>query len=305
MNIGTRTDFRQRSHYTILSVLALTFFAGSTVMAEAKIVKVKTAADSEKTGYESFRAMDGDPSTMWHTYFGGGDPRPPHTIVLDLGGEYEISGFAYLPREGGGNGTIKDYEFYLSNDNKDFGRPLIKGAFTEFSAENIVKFDRLAKGRYVKLVALSEVNNSPWTSIAELKLLTEGVQFVSIDSVGLMIEDPNNETELQYEVLRRDIQRRGHILTHSDQTFDEQALVLESDRDQADVVLRRTNALLEDLKQTPDAPDLSSLEKQLDGLKAEALVVGPEEAEARYDLFERACKLRRTIAFSNPLLKFD
>ncbi len=305
MNIGTGTDFQLRAYCVVLSALVLAFFADSTVTAEAKIAKVKTAADSEKAGYESFRAMDGDPSTMWHTDFGSRDPRPPHAIILDLGGEYEISGFAYLPREGGGNGTIKDYEFYLSNDNKNFGQPVIKGAFTEFSAENIVKFDRLAKGRYIKLIALSEVNNSPWTSIAELRLLTEGVHFVAAEWAGLMIEDPNNETELQYEALRRDIQRGGHILTHSDQTFDEQALVLESDRDQADVVLRRTNALLEDLKQMPDAPDLSSLEKQLESLKAEALKVGLEEAEARYSLFERACKLRRTIAFSNPLLKFD
>ena len=67
MNIGTGTDFQLRTHCVVLSALVLAFFAGSTVMAKAKIVKVKTAADSEKAGYESFRAMDGDPSTMWHT----------------------------------------------------------------------------------------------------------------------------------------------------------------------------------------------------------------------------------------------
>jgi hypothetical protein len=29
------------------------------------------------------------------------------------------------------NGTIKDYEFYLSNDGKDFGQPAKKGTFGE------------------------------------------------------------------------------------------------------------------------------------------------------------------------------
>ncbi len=113
------------------------------------------------------------------------------------------------------------------------------------------------------------------------------------------------EMELQYEVLRRDIQRRGHILGHAEQTFDKQSLILDADRDPADVVLRRTMALVADLKQMPDAPDLSNYEKQLQGLQAESSKVALEEADARYELFEKAYKLRRKIAFSNPLLNFD
>jgi len=306
MIIDTATKFQRGTHFILLSALILALFAGSTVMAKAKIVKIKTAADSESAGYESFKAMDGDPSTMWHTFFGAGDPKPPHAIVLDLGDEYEISGFVYLPRvSGGNNGTIKDYEFYLSNDKKKFGQPVVKGAFAKRSGENVVKFGKPAKGRYVKLRALSEVNNNPWTSIAELKLLTEGVRFVSTDSAGLMIETPKNETELQYEILRRDVQRRGHIFRHAEQTFNRESLILESDRDPADVVLRRTMVLVEDLKQMPNAPDLSSHEKQLQSLQAKASKINLEEVEARYDLFEQAYELRRKIAFSNPLLNFD
>jgi len=290
----------------ILLKISSIYLTSRALTAKAKIIKIKTAADSESAGYESFKAMDGDPTTMWHTFFGAGDPKPPHAIVLDLGGEYEISGFVYLPRvSGGNNGTIKDYEFYLSNDKKKFGQPVVKGAFAKRSGENVVKFSKPAKGRYVKLRALSEINNNAWTSIAELRLLTEGVRFVSTDSAGLMIETPKNETELQYEILRRDVQRRGHILRHAEQTFNRQSLILESDRDPADVVLRRTKVLVEDLKQMPDAPDLSSHEKQLEGLQAKASKIGLEEVEVRYELFEQAYELRRRIAFSNPLLNFD
>ena len=306
MNVDIRRTSQRKSHSILLSVLVLALFAGSAVIAETKVVKIKTAADSENAGYESFRAMDGDPSTMWHTYFGSGEARPPHAIVLDLGGEYEISGFVYLPRvSGGNNGTIKDYEFYLSNDKKKFGQPVVKGAFAKRNGENVVKFSKPAKARYAKLRALSEVNNNPWTSIAELKLLTEGVRFVSTDSAGLMIETPKNETELQYEILRRDVQRRGHIFRHAEQTFNRQSLILESDRDPTDVVLRRTKVLVEDLKEMPDTPDLSRLDKQLESLQAKASKIGLEEVEARYELFEQAYELRRKIAFSNPLLNFD
>lgn len=306
MNIDTASRFHRRTHFVFSLALVLALSAGSTVMAKARIVKIKTAADSESAGYESFKAMDGDPSTMWHTYFGGGDPKPPHAIVLDLDGEYEISGFVYLPRvSGGSNGTIKDYEFYLSNDKKKFGQPVVKGTFAKRSGENIVKFKSPAKGRYVKLNALSEVNNGPWTSIAELKLLTEGVHFVSTDSAGLIIQTPKNETELRYEVLRRDVNRREHIFGHASQTFDKQSLILESDRDPLDVVLRRSKALIEDLRQMPDTPNLSRLGRQLESLQAKALRVGLEDVEARYELFEQAYELRRKIAFSNPLLNFD
>ncbi|MBW8042216.1 MAG: hypothetical protein FVQ85_19760 [Planctomycetes bacterium] len=306
MNIDIRNTFQSKTHFIILSALVLALFTGSTVIAKARIVKIKTAADSEKAGYESYRAMDGDPSTMWHTFFGAGDPKPPHAIIVDLGDAYEISGFVYLPRtSGGNNGTIKDYEFFVSNDKKKFGAPVIKGAFTKLNGKNIVKFQKPTKGRYIKLRALSEVNNNPWISIAELTILTEGIHFVSTDSSGLIIETPETETELQYEILRRDINRREHISRHAEQTFHLQSLILESDRDPLDVVLRRTKILVEDLKQMPGAPNLSKYENQLKDLQAKSSTAGFEEIEARYQLFEKAYKLRRKITFSNPLLNFD
>jgi hypothetical protein len=103
MNIDIRNIFQCKTHSILLSALALALLAGSTVIAKARIVKIKTAADSEKAGYESYRAMDGDSSTMWHTFFGAGDPKPPHVFTLDLGNVYEISGFIYLPRRDSDN----------------------------------------------------------------------------------------------------------------------------------------------------------------------------------------------------------
>lgn len=34
-------------------------------------------------------------------------------------------------------------------------------------------------------------------------------------------------------------------------------------------------------------------------------VLDPQDAEARYALFAAACRVRRQIAFANPLLNFD
>ena len=69
----------------------------SPAFGNSKVVMVKTAADSEAAGYESHRAMDGDPRTMWHTFWGRGETSHPHDIMFDLGKSRDISGFAYLP----------------------------------------------------------------------------------------------------------------------------------------------------------------------------------------------------------------
>ncbi|MCL2304756.1 MAG: discoidin domain-containing protein [Planctomycetaceae bacterium] len=50
---------------------------------EVKTVSVQLFANSENAGYETYRAMDGDPNTMWHTQFSA-EPRThlcPHPIA--------------------------------------------------------------------------------------------------------------------------------------------------------------------------------------------------------------------------------
>ena len=89
------------------------------------------------------------------------------------------------------------------------------------------------------------------------------------------------------------------------QTFRTEALILDSDRDPADVVLRRTAALLAALQRMPGAPDLAAEAAALQHLKTENAAVNAADTEARRNLFERALDLGRTIAFANPLLDFD
>ncbi len=279
-----------------------------------KTVAVKIRVDSEADGYSGIRAMDGNPSTMWHTDFTFVNPPPPHEIVVDLGAEYELSGIAYLPRPGAANGTIRDYEIYVSSSDKEFGKPLVKGTFAKKDTEQTVEFPAKAKGRYLRLVALSEVADKPWTSIAELRLLCEGVVFraasssvtgSSVAGVSRPYESPMSEMEIQYEALLQDVSNRSHFARVAPETFRADALILDSDRDPLDVVLRRTDVLLTHIRPMPSAPDMTALAEELGQLQASADKIDVEESEARFALFEKACKLRRIIAFSNPLLDFD
>jgi hypothetical protein len=85
-----------------------------------------------------------------------------------------------------------------------------------------------------------------------------------------------------------------------------QSLLFPSDRTPLDVILRRTEALLLDIKKMSGAPNMSSFERRLQALKAKpAGLAKTAGAQAQKDAFMEASLLRREIAFANPLLNFD
>jgi hypothetical protein len=132
-----------------------------------KVVK----ADSEETAGEDGKAsnaVDGNPDTIWHTQWQDASPAHPHEIVIELSEAVMIKGFTYLPRQGDSeNGMIKDFEFFVSEDGKEFGEPVKKDAFTSGKDKKTITFEP-KKCRYVKLKALSEINGEAWTSVTEI-----------------------------------------------------------------------------------------------------------------------------------------
>jgi phospholipase C len=132
-----------------------------------KIVKV----DSEETAGENGRganAVDGNPNTIWHTQWQDASPEHPHEIIIELTPPSSIKGFTCLPRQDDGeNGTIKDYEFYVSDDGKDFGQPVKKGPFGIGKDKKTVTFEP-GQCRFIKFKAISEINDEAWTSAAEI-----------------------------------------------------------------------------------------------------------------------------------------
>ncbi len=104
--------------------------------------------DSEETVGEDGRAVnaiDGNPQTFWHTdWFANAgddnDPAHPHEIVVNLGASYDLGGFQYLPRPGGGNGTVSAYRFYISTDGVNWGSPVAQGTFANNANEKTILF---------------------------------------------------------------------------------------------------------------------------------------------------------------------
>lgn len=99
------------------------------------------SADSEETQGENGRAInaiDGNPSSIWHTQWWAANPPHPHWLVIDLGAAHTIGGFRYLPSQHEHYGRIANYRFYLSADGVNWGAPLAQGTFPNTTAEQTV-----------------------------------------------------------------------------------------------------------------------------------------------------------------------
>ena len=242
-------------------------------VAKSKVVRVKVTTDSEAPGYEAVNALDGDPKTMWHTKWQAGETKHPHEIVVDLGRSYEIKGFGYLARPGGGNGTINDFEFYVSDNPKDFGSPVSKGTMRRILSEYTVALRPERKGRYIRLVARSEVNGKPWTSIAELTILSDQARFKTEGSP----KAAGRTSHVARKVPGPDDGTVGGALE----------------------LARQTLAMVQQRAPRPRlAAQLEALQKKIEKARR-------EDHFDESSLYAETRQLRRQIILSHPLLDFD
>lgn len=125
------------------------------------------SASSFNSDFEPTLAFDSLASTMWHSKFTTPAATYPHEIVIDMNQVNSIDGLFYLPRQdASANGTIAKYEFYTSLNAVNWNL-VSEGIWQNNKAEKIARFNK-SVCRYIKLVALSEVNSGNHASISEL-----------------------------------------------------------------------------------------------------------------------------------------
>ena len=152
------------------------------------------STDSQHGGNEARLAFDNNLSTFWHTEYGATEPACPHSLVVDMVDTYTVTAFTYNARtDGNQNGMVKSYEVYLSNDGTNWGSPVAKGEFKNTTAMQVAKLAQPTQGRYLKFIALSEINGNKWSSAAEI-----GIQAaVSGDGVKTLRSGlPANESDI-------------------------------------------------------------------------------------------------------------
>ena len=138
-----------------------------------KIIEV--SSEQSDNGEDGLKAIDGNENTNWISQWRPKSLYHPHFIAIDLGEELILRGFTYTPRKGNVNGTIKNYKFFTSNNGKTWDM-IIEDQFDNIKNNPVkqeVLFDSNISARFIKIVALSEINDNPWASAAEIGVITQ------------------------------------------------------------------------------------------------------------------------------------
>jgi alpha-L-fucosidase len=114
--------------------------------------------------------FDGNPETAWVL-----NNKPPVDVVIDLGESLNLTGFTYLPDQGRWNpGIINRYEFFISEDGSNWGKPVSEGEFANIKNSPILqgKEFELVNGRFLKFRIISPAEDNGRVGIAELGIIT-------------------------------------------------------------------------------------------------------------------------------------
>ena len=149
-------------------------------------------AGNEQGSEPASRVLDGNPSTLWHTSWGGA-PREDMYIIFDLKGTKEVAGLRYLPRSSGGkNGIITKYAVELSNDGGKTYERVAEGYWGDDSSWKKAMFDE-REATHVKLVSLESVVDDTkgveYTSAAEIRVTQKRKQSASDDTYDIPVSE--------------------------------------------------------------------------------------------------------------------
>ena len=154
------------------------------------------SVDSYQGGNEANLAIDGNNSTFWHTAWGSNEPKHPHTIVIDMATNYNVTAITYLARQDGNqNGMVKAYEIYLSTDGNTWGSAAATGNFQNITAQQTAKLNTATIARYIKFIAKSEVNGNAWTSAAEI-----GIEALDETTAINTLQKQNSDSKYVYDL---------------------------------------------------------------------------------------------------------
>ncbi len=133
---------------------------------------------------------------------------------------------------------------------------------------------------------------------------------ISIGSIAYAAEEIvalnlKTEWQNQFSELKRQIDNRDALNRLAHQTFNCESLIDPGDRDPVDVVVRRTCALLDDIKGNLKQDIVVEFQQRIEEIIAAKSQIDISQSLQRYAVYLDICQLRRDIAFQNPLLDFD
>ncbi len=148
----------------LLLLCVMTAAAQAADGAAAKPQPVATAS-SFQGGNEPGRAIDGDPTSLWHSRWGEPRATLPQWLMIDQGEVATVACLMYQPRPDGGNGTVTRYTVAVSSDGLAFTTVVKDGQWAATPKRKVAVFPAV-QARYVRLEVLEGVNG--FASAAEV-----------------------------------------------------------------------------------------------------------------------------------------
>lgn len=115
--------------------------------------------------------LDGNPATVWHQR----DKKMPVDLIIDLGNQYKLCGFKYLPDQNRwSSGIITNYRFYVSNDNLEW-KLVDQGEFSNIKNNPVwqTKTFEPVSSRYIRMQAMKNVSGDDVAGYAEIDVITQ------------------------------------------------------------------------------------------------------------------------------------
>lgn len=120
-------------------------------------------------------AIDGNPSTYWHSdYQNAAKKAMPHYLLFDLQTAQTFQSFSYTGRSANvsDNGQMKEWELWAGNNAGSLSK-VGSGTLTFSPEEQWVNLDQAVTARYVKLVIKSAQNNREFAAVGEFRLASQ------------------------------------------------------------------------------------------------------------------------------------
>lgn len=135
------------------------------------------SVSSFQEGMEQERMLDGSNRTFWHTRFKPTLAKPPHFVILKNPAAVEIKGLRYATWSGGnGNGQVKSYAIFVSDDEQHWGDPIAAGTLeTRLAAEQPITFAEPTKKRFIKFLVKDafSIDGRSLASIGKLDVMAD------------------------------------------------------------------------------------------------------------------------------------
>ncbi|MCR9197684.1 MAG: DUF1588 domain-containing protein [Planctomycetaceae bacterium] len=114
----------------------------------------RISVSSFQPGMEKENMLDGSNRTFWHTRFTPTLAKPPHYVIIENPRGVPIHGLSYATWSGGnGNGQVKAYSIFASDDGRQWGDAIASGELeVRLANQQPILFPRPTAHRFLKFL---------------------------------------------------------------------------------------------------------------------------------------------------------